>query len=142
MSIATMNGFHESERHLHSFEWQTRAKKVQPSQDLPLMMHQQFDSQTPTWFTGQYSTKYVCSTLPRSQFSGTGINAPLSKPPKTSPTRKKYTVIPGIYVEKQDGDGNDERHVTFKDDLKDGLPFEKWLQNKKEQKMISIQQAI
>ena len=91
MSIAEMNGFTESGRHLHSFEWQTRAKKIQPSHDVPLMMHQQFDSQNPTWFNGQYSTKYICATLPRTEFSGSGINAPISSPPETPDTRKKYS---------------------------------------------------
>lgn len=89
MAIAKQHGHHEGEKHLLSFEWQSRAKNVQPSKDVPMMMHQQFDSRNQPLLRGQYSTTYVCSTLPRSKYSGTRLNAPLSTPSKTS--RSKYS---------------------------------------------------
>ena len=76
--IAKLNGYTDSDRHVFMFNWQLRAKKIVPklSNQKLVMMHQQFDSKYPTWFNGPYGTKYICSTLPPGEYSGTRINAP------------------------------------------------------------------
>lgn len=89
LRIAKQYGHEYSERHLYLFEWKSRAKtaKCKPSRQVELLTHQQFDSKTPTWFNGSYGTKFVCSTLPYSEFSGTRIDAPkvrAVKPPYTN----------------------------------------------------------
>ena len=75
-------GKKDSERHLFLYQWQTRAAKVNPKKDQPLMMHQQFDSTLPTWLKGDYGQIYYANTLPPGKFSGNKLNAPLRKPPK------------------------------------------------------------
>jgi hypothetical protein len=75
-------GKKDSERHLFLYQWQTRAAKVNPKKDQPLMMHQQFDSKLPTWLKGDYGQIYYANTLPPGEFSGNKLNAPLRKPPK------------------------------------------------------------
>ncbi|XP_028391887.1 ankyrin repeat domain-containing protein 60-like [Dendronephthya gigantea] len=73
-------GKKDSERHLFLYQWQTRAAKVNPKKDLPLMMHQRFDSTLPTWLKGGYGQIYHASTLPAGEFSGTKLSSPPRKP--------------------------------------------------------------
>ena len=75
-------GKKDSERHLFLYQWQTRAAKVNPKKNHPLMMHQQFDSTLPTWLKGDYGQIYHSNTLPPGEFSGSKLNAPLRKSPK------------------------------------------------------------
>jgi len=78
LRLSKENGYPDSERHLCLFEWQLRSKTApaRPSRLVPLLQHQQFDSKTPTWFDGPLATKFICSTLPCKEFSGSRINAP------------------------------------------------------------------
>ena len=83
LRIAKQNGFNEGERRLCLFDWQLRAAKTGrsiPSCRKNLMKHQQYDSETPTWFDGMYGTKYLCETRPYKEFSGSRIDAPKIKP--------------------------------------------------------------
>lgn len=61
LSIAKQYGHEYSEKHLYLFEWKSRAKtaKSKASRQVDLLMHQQFDSKTPTWFNGTYGTKFM-----------------------------------------------------------------------------------
>ena len=95
LRLSKENGFPDSERHLCMFAWQLRAKTApcRPTKLVPLLQHQQFDSKNPTWFDGPLATKFVCSTLPLKEFSGTRINAPV-----VSPVKIPYQDDKGIIV--------------------------------------------
>ncbi|EDO32461.1 predicted protein, partial [Nematostella vectensis] len=80
LMVASQCGFKDSERHLFLFQWQTRAAKMKSkTENKSLMMHQQFDSQFPTWIRGGYAQMYFCQTLPPGEFAGTGFSAPRRK---------------------------------------------------------------
>ncbi|XP_066936657.1 uncharacterized protein [Clytia hemisphaerica] len=118
--LSKENGYPDSERHLCMFEWQLRAKTApsRPTKLVPLLQHQQFDSKNPTWFDGPLATKFVCSTLPQKEFSGTRINAPPVVP-----------VVPPYqddkeYFEKTDSGA--ERMHTY-------ISHENWLRRKQEE---------
>ena len=89
--VGKNHGHTDGERHLLMFEWRLRARnaKATQSKSVPMRQHQQFDSSYPTWFNGFYATKYMCSTLPCADFSGTALSAP-----------KVKLVTPATYDEK------------------------------------------
>ena len=79
LRLSKENGYPDSERHLCKFAWQLRAKnaRCKPTRLVPLLQHQLHDSRNPTWFDGPLATKFICSTLPHKEFSGTRIDAPV-----------------------------------------------------------------
>ena len=118
-------GKKDSERHLFLYQWQTRAAKVNPKKDQPLMMHQQFDSTLPTWLKGDYGQIYFANTLPPGQFSGNKLNAPLRKPPKSKGAHvenaacNKKSSAQG-QTQGQTQGGNPEDEINFDDEKEDG----------------------
>ena len=91
LRISKENGYPDSERHLCMFAWQLRAKTApsRPTKLVPLLPHQQFDSKNPTWFDGPLATRFICTTLPHKEFSGTRIDAPVVAPVKIPYTEEK-----------------------------------------------------
>lgn len=123
LEMAKLYQHTESERHLHKFGWESRAKCATSKsiQELPLRMHQQFDSKCPTWFIGPYATTYMCTTLPPGEFSGSSINSPKVKYLKPQKNRD-------LLAEK-------ERLLG-----RTAVPFTEWMQNKKREKLLQQRQ--
>jgi len=133
--IANQNGFTESDRHVFMFNWQLRSKQKlsqEASCNTPLLMHQQFDSNCPTWFNGPYSTKYMASTLPPSKFSGTSLNAPLKK------TKESNDVFYPRSI-KDDGLPSISPSPSLTKEKSSGPHFDTWLETKKQQKRYEKQ---
>lgn len=77
MKMSKLYEHKQTERYVCFNNWRQRKMKEKPGpkKSSPLMMHQQFDSGNPTWLTGKYGTKYLCSTLPPLEFSGSSLSA-------------------------------------------------------------------
>ena len=118
-------GKKDSERHLFLYQWQTRAAKVNPKKDQPLMMHQKFDSSLPTWLRGDYGQIYHANTIPPGEFSGSMLNAPLRKSAKAKETYveerpKKTSSVQGrtrFNTPEDDASYDDEKLTSMTDTL-------------------------
>ena len=123
--IAKLNGHADSDRHVFMFNWKLRAKNLVPklSNQKPMMMHQQFDSKYPTWFNGPYGTKYICSTLPPGEYSGTRINAPKNEGELKTDKADEKCSLPTL-------NKCISKHKTVRQS------FEYWLECKQEQRIL------
>ena len=78
MMVASNFGHKECERHLFLFQWQERAKKLEPQEEHEMFAHQYHDSSQKISLSGSQAQMYVMQVLPPGEFEGTRISAPRS----------------------------------------------------------------
>ncbi|XP_064610713.1 uncharacterized protein LOC135474946 isoform X2 [Liolophura sinensis] len=85
-------------RHLFLFRWQQRAKKMQPSMEIPLMAHQMCDSAYPVWRSGKRCQLYMTKLPPPGEFEGTRIDSRPYQPFSEKSFRKRFGSPPNLQM--------------------------------------------
>lgn len=85
-------------RHLFLFRWQQRAKKMQPSMEIPLKAHQMYDSAYPVWRSGKRCQLYMTKLPPPGEFEGTRIDSRPYQPFSEKSFRKRFGSPPNLQM--------------------------------------------